>query len=553
MAFALAADGGFTRAGRPFVPVGVNYWPASCGVEMWARWPEAEIRADLALVRRLGLNTVRFFLRWQDFEPRAGRLAAANLRRLDRLLGWCREAGLAAHPTLFVGFMSGGVFWPEWKRGRNLFADPVLRRRAARFAARVARVCRPHAASVLALDLGNELCCLPESLAAAPADVAAWCGAMARAVRGEWPDVLLVAGNEQNQVIHDTGWRLGEQPGMDLLSMHGYPVAAWQAVAFDGMRDPLGRSLLPFHTACARAFGPVLVQEFGTLLTAGAARTRGWLRAVLPACAAAGANGYLWWCLRDIATDAPPYAKAPFERGLGLVDAAGRVKPGLEAFLAFAARPSAPPPRGPTAGLYWPAEYYPRDNPRNPGNAPREASRSLALAHFALGGLGARVRVVRGGRPLPAPDALAALVVTGVRLTGPEWAALGDWVEAGGRLVVVGVDAFASGEALHRVLGARIIDFRAPVARPARGGAAWAAARFPREVRAEVALTTGRALVRSRDGDALVWRHALGRGAVVATTPEYDRAAADAALDPRARAAAATRWRRLWRWLHDSP
>jgi hypothetical protein len=98
-----------------------------------------------------------------------------------------------------------------------------------------------------------------------------------------------------------------------------------------------------------------------------------------------------------------------------------------------------------------------------------------------------------------------------------------------------------------------VIDFRAPVATPARAGAIWTATCFPRDVRAEVALTTGRPLVRTREGDALVWRHALGRGCVVAATPEFDRAAADGALDPRARRAAAARWRRLWRWLHFSP
>ena len=42
------------------IPVGVNYWPGSCGVEMWTRWPADEMRRDLDLVRTLGLNSVRF-------------------------------------------------------------------------------------------------------------------------------------------------------------------------------------------------------------------------------------------------------------------------------------------------------------------------------------------------------------------------------------------------------------------------------------------------------------------------------------------------------------
>ena len=38
----LDPNGYFVRGGARFVPVGVNYWPASCGVELWQRWPEGE-------------------------------------------------------------------------------------------------------------------------------------------------------------------------------------------------------------------------------------------------------------------------------------------------------------------------------------------------------------------------------------------------------------------------------------------------------------------------------------------------------------------------------
>src|SRR5690606_31335763 len=101
-----------TLYGDPVLPLGVNYWPASCGVEMWPQWPEAEIRADLDLVKQLGLNCVRFFLRWQDFEPQAGEYDETPFTRLADLLRWHEERGLLAHPALFVGYMSGGIFWP---------------------------------------------------------------------------------------------------------------------------------------------------------------------------------------------------------------------------------------------------------------------------------------------------------------------------------------------------------------------------------------------------------------------------------------------------------
>ena len=71
--FELTPDGYFARGRGRVTPVGVNYWPASRGVEMWRMWPAAEIQRDLDLTRALGLNCVRFFLRWEDFEPQPGR------------------------------------------------------------------------------------------------------------------------------------------------------------------------------------------------------------------------------------------------------------------------------------------------------------------------------------------------------------------------------------------------------------------------------------------------------------------------------------------------
>ena len=136
--------GYFQRGGKQFVPVGVNYWPGSSGVEMWKHWAPAEIKADLALVSSLGLNTVRFFLRWEDFEPEAGKIDPIMLDRLAAVMDALRENGLYAHPSLFVGWMSGGVFWPEWVKGRNIFSDPDLVERSAQFAAAVCKILRPY-------------------------------------------------------------------------------------------------------------------------------------------------------------------------------------------------------------------------------------------------------------------------------------------------------------------------------------------------------------------------------------------------------------------------
>lgn len=542
--FSLDAHGYFQRGGRRVVPVGVNYWPASCGVAMWRDWPAKEIEADLRLVRQLGLNCVRFFLRWEDFEPQPGRYDATAFRRLGKLLGWCRRHGLLAHPSLFVGWMSGGIFWPAWKQGRNLFADPFMRERAFAFAAQAARVCARYRDTILALDQGNEICCLPDAPAAPPADVESWCIGVNASVRREYSDVLLVSGNEQAQIVADSGWRLGTQPGCDFISMHAYPNPAWHSLPFDGMADPLAQSMLPLYVKCARAFGPVMVQEFGTLFTGGSCATE-YLKAMLPACWEAGANGFLWWCLRDIIASDHPYDKNAFEGGMGLVDRNDHVKPALRCFMEFAAslpdRPPAVADQGDIA-LYWPKHYYHRDNPLNPGNEPRALSRRLAVAHFALTALGHRTGIVRGDRPLKDISA-RTIVVPGAFLTAGEMEALVAWVRRGGRLVWHGADAITWGSGACQLAGADAVDFLSPRAEGVKAfGTRWDFRHFPRDVFTGVIPRSARVAARDRTRRPLVLAHRLGRGrtAVCLAQPE-DHFATEA--DDRS---SRTRWLRWY-------
>ncbi|HYD82954.1 MAG TPA: DUF4350 domain-containing protein, partial [Opitutus sp.] len=464
--------------------------------------------------------------------------------RLDQFLGWCREADLTVQPSLFVGWMSGGVFWPKWKAGRNAFSDSFMRRRAVALAAAAARVCARHGDIVLAMDQGNELCCLPDCSAAAPEEVAAWCAEVNAAIAREFPTALRISGNEQTQVIADSGWRLGAQPGCDLYSMHTYPNSAWHPLRFDGMTDPLGQSLFPFYLKCARAFGPVMAQEFGTLFTAGK-EAADYLRAILPACHAAGANGYLWWCLRDIAARVHPYEKNAFEGGMGLVDAAGRVKSALRPFLEFARDVTETPAddvRPPDVALYWPKHYYPRDNPLNPGNEPRVLSRRMIVAHFALEQLGLRVGVERGD--LPTGNAGAnTIVIAGALLSDSEVRALTGWVRAGGRLVWHGLEATTWGRATDELTGATAVDFLAPRAEGVEAfGETWNFREFARDVRVGVRPTTAWVVAKDRSGRAVVLENRLGRGGVAVCLAQPDDGFADESEDRAAR----SRWSRWY-------
>ena len=51
--------------------VGINYWPRRTAMTMWQRFDAGEIREDFSRMEGLGLDALRFFLRWDHFQPRA--------------------------------------------------------------------------------------------------------------------------------------------------------------------------------------------------------------------------------------------------------------------------------------------------------------------------------------------------------------------------------------------------------------------------------------------------------------------------------------------------
>ena len=54
--------------------VGVNYWPARTATGWWAQFDQAVVAADFARIAGSGLDSVRVFLTWEDFQPAPGRV-----------------------------------------------------------------------------------------------------------------------------------------------------------------------------------------------------------------------------------------------------------------------------------------------------------------------------------------------------------------------------------------------------------------------------------------------------------------------------------------------
>src|SRR5438067_6525433 len=150
----------------------------------WSRFDLDAARADLARLADARFGAMRFFLRWEDFQPAAGVVDDSALRHLEQFADAAAEIGVRLQPTLFTGHMSGANWLPAFatvpsrQRQRfpvitggcvvpdrapaNFYEQEPLIRAQELLAREVARVLARHPA-LWSWDLGNEhsIMCVP--------------------------------------------------------------------------------------------------------------------------------------------------------------------------------------------------------------------------------------------------------------------------------------------------------------------------------------------------------------------------------------------------------
>jgi endo-1,4-beta-mannosidase len=350
--------------------VGVNYWPARTAMGWWSNFDAVEVAADFARIAESGLDSVRLFLTWEDYQPSQHEVDREMLNRLVTVADLAAQAELTILPTLFTGHMSGVNWIPAWALGgserddrfrvvcngrvtelglRNWYADEEMARAQALLAGEAAAALAGHQA-LWAWDLGNENsnCVVPPTRSSARG----WLERITRAIRAADQRALVTVGLHMEDLVEDR--RLGPREvseTCDLLSMHGYPIyASWA----DG---PTDEHLLPFLAHTTRWLGrncEVLFSEFGlpthnhrgqrareltSSLLVDEEASAAYTARVLAALRAAGCAGAMVWCYSDYDPALwaePPFDVAVHERSFGLWRADGLPKPAVAAIRAFA-------------------------------------------------------------------------------------------------------------------------------------------------------------------------------------------------------------------------
>jgi endo-1,4-beta-mannosidase len=389
---------------QPFV-LGVNYWPRRKAMYWWANFDADEVREEFDVIAGIGMNIVRLFLLWDDWQPTPDRVSAERLRDFGTVCDIAVERGLKLDVTFFTGHMSGPNWSPGWLldadappmfphfrqlisggqitplRYHNMFHHPTALAASRLLLKTVVSAYKDHPA-IWMWNLGNEpdLFAHPHSAA----EGRAWVRDMRAVIREIDPVHDVTCGLHVSNLLENNGLRVHDVfSETDIAVMHGYPMYIPWA------KDNLDPDFVPYLCALVSALcgKPCLAEEWGgctapdggdsqiwewecygdphrTQFMASETALADYVARVLPKLIEVGSTGAMLWCYADYVEslwDRPPCdpAGAKHERHFGLVRPDGTLKPHAEVIRQFAATQPVVQPAARTVTLdITPEQYY---------------------------------------------------------------------------------------------------------------------------------------------------------------------------------------------------
>jgi len=129
---------------------GCNYWASHAGTNMWRDWQYDVVEADFKQISDAGMQVIRIFPLWPDFQPiyqnysgggslkevrflkipSSGEGPGANgvsveaLGHLEQLADLAQKYNIKLVVGLVTGWMSGQLFVPPALEGKGILTDP---------------------------------------------------------------------------------------------------------------------------------------------------------------------------------------------------------------------------------------------------------------------------------------------------------------------------------------------------------------------------------------------------------------------------------------------
>lgn len=343
--------------------VGCNYWASHAGVRMWSQWDEAIIRRDFERMAEAGVQSVRLFPLWPDFQPLELAAGCQNRPRLLQFRGGplpdtpCGRDGVdeqmvqrfrtlatiaAEHRLelivgLVTGWMSGQLFLPQAFAGLDPLRSPLSIKWQIRLVRCLVRELRDLPA-IAVWEPGNESNCMGEI--ATPEEAWNWTNAITAAIRAEDATRPVASGMHGLMPGADTEfgselpWTIETQGELcDLLTPHPYPHSMSKLPA---RVDPHTSIRAAFQATVEMRFysdlggKPAFVEEIGTFAPSYCNEQikAEFLRNSMFNAWAHGSSRFLWWCaFEQSMLEFSPYNWSAWERELGLYDARFQLRP----------------------------------------------------------------------------------------------------------------------------------------------------------------------------------------------------------------------------------
>ena len=335
--------------------IGCNYWASNAGMYMWRNFDASIVEKDFALLASYGVDTVRVFPLWDDFQPvkkmhvsnkvfteRTGDTPLQTYGGLDKkqienfsiMLDLAEKYNLKVIVALITGWMSGRLFYPEILMNENPLTSPKAIVWETRFISEFI----PHFKDrkcIIAWEPGNECNVLDGTLPNRGVNreqAELWLSSITNAIRAADNTRPVYAG------MHGLGYNCTWELDMvahytEMQTTHPYPLFTdfCDIERVTSMRAAL-------HSAAESVYygtttnRPCLVEEVGTLgpMVISDDYADEYVEKSLFSSYQYGTTGYLWWCAFDQDVfEFAPYDGSGLERNLGLAYSDGTAKPVL--------------------------------------------------------------------------------------------------------------------------------------------------------------------------------------------------------------------------------
>lgn len=336
--------------------VGCNYWASHAGTAMWSDWNPEQVDLDLRRLSEAGIEVIRVFPLWPDFQPienmytgegehfgyrfgearlpdtEAGKagMSVEMMARFQAFTDIAKKYDIKLIVGLITGWMSGRLFVPPALRGKAILTDPDAIRWQVRFVQYFVKQMKENDA-IIAWDLGNE--CNVMGKVESQEEAYVWTASIANAIKAKDATRPLISG--MHSLYPKGNWTMQDQGELtDILTTHPYPF--WTPyMDFDPLTSMRPTIHATMESLLYAQIGekPCFAEEMGTMgpMVCSEDVAAAFARTSMISQWAHGLPGLLWWCANDqTKLNHAPYDWVACEGELGLMTEEGRVKPALQ-------------------------------------------------------------------------------------------------------------------------------------------------------------------------------------------------------------------------------